>query len=301
MKNTILALAMCLLPFILESQVIKGELNLSDTAQIHRIVTQRGDVFLGRITKIENTDVRFLFNENIELTFQLSDLKEITVITPEKAGEKHRYDDSRKEFVRKEQALHGHERGLYLPTGFMLRKGEAEYRNIAVFYNSIDVGVSDNLNLGIGGIPLLLANLFHLKMRVGGSIGENVHLSLNANGYVASAIAAEVAGGAFGSGAISIGKPDRHLTLGAGYGILSNDFDSDDAIILQAGGSYRFREKFRLFGELLLPAASNASGLLFSGGVSWLIDENRLDFGLSFFGIDRTAFPFPFVAYGYRF
>jgi hypothetical protein len=300
MKNIILAFAMCLLPFILESQVIKGELNLSDTAQIHRIETQRGDVFLGRITKIENTDVRFLFNENIELTFQLSDLKEITVITPEKAGEKHRYDESRKEFVRKEQALHGHERGLYLPTGFMLRKGEAEYRNIAVFYNSIDVGVSDNLNLGIGGIPMLLANLFHLKMRVGGSIGEYVHLSLNANGYLGFAIASDVAAGAFGSGAISIGKPDRHLTLGAGYGILGDEFNRDNAIILQAGGSYRFREKFRMFGELIFPA-SNASGLLFSGGMSWLIDQNRLDFGLSFIGIDRTAFPFPFVAYGYRF
>ena len=290
---------LCFLPFSAQGQIIKGDLNIGDTTQVHRVVTKRGDIFLGRVTQIQNTEVHFLFNKNIELTFQLQDLQEISVVDPKQLERGYTYDKSRMEYQRAEQKLMGIERGLYLPSGFLLPAGTKEYHNISVLYNSLEYGVTDHINVGIGGIPLLLANAFQLKLRVGASIGDFLHVSANANGYAFFAIGSPAyPAGAF-TGVASIGSPDRHLTAGAGYGFGFGGAASEGIWVAQFGASYRMARNWRIFGEGLIP--TNEQGfLLFSAGANWLFGKNRLEFGWSLVRADFSTFPFPFIGYGLR-
>ncbi|MBK7407464.1 MAG: hypothetical protein IPJ40_04860 [Saprospirales bacterium] len=306
MENTITKFCISLLvflfflPFSSNGQVIKGELLIGDTTQVHRVVTKRGDIFLGRITQIENTEVHFLFNQSIELTFQLQDLQEISIVDPNKVGRNYTYNESRKEYQQAEQPMTGHERGYYLPSGFLLPKGTAEYRNSGLFYNSIEYGVSDNINIGIGGIPLIVANAFQLKLRAGASLAEFLHVSANANGYFTFIIGEPVYVGGAGTGVVSIGSPERHLTLGGGYGFGFDNPANQGIFVAQAGGSYRFARSWRIFGEGIFPV--NEPGfILFSVGVNWLLQKNRLEFGWSLVRVDSTTFPFPFIGYAGQF
>lgn len=285
----------------LEAQVIKGDLLIGDTTQVHRVITKRGDEFFGRVTQIQNTQVDFLFNKTIQLTFQLQDLQEISVVTPGKVSRTHTYDETRKEYTKLEQKMHGHERGFYLPTGFLLKRGELEFRNMGFFYNSLEFGLTDNLNLGIGGIPLLVANALQLKLRAGGSINDFLHLSLNGNGYVFLALDTDIESAAALTGVATLGSPDRHLNFGGGYGFGFGSSAEEGLFIAQLGGSYRFSPNWRFFLEGIVP--TNQPGLLLlSSGVNWIYREHRIEFGLSFIRTDfLSTFPFPFVAYGGRF
>lgn len=285
----------------LKAQVIKGDLQIGDTTQVHRVITKRGDEFYGRVTQIQNTQVNFLFNKTIELTFQLQDLQEISVVTQARVNRTHGYDESRKEYTRLEQQILGHEKGFYLPTGFLLKRGELEYRNMGFLYNSLEFGLTDNLNLGIGGIPLLVANAIHLKMRAGGSFGDFLHLSLNGNGYVFLALAEEITAAASLTGVATLGVPDRHLNFGGGYAFGFGGSAAEGLLVAQLGGSYRFSPNWRFFLEGIVPV-NQPDWLLLSSGFNWMYREHRIEFGLSFIRADFLAsFPFPFVAYGGRF
>jgi hypothetical protein len=285
----------------LKAQVIKGDLQIGDTTQVHRVITKRGDEFIGRVTQIQNTQVDFLFNKTIKLTFQLQDLQEISVVTPGKVSRTHAYDESRKEYTRLEQKLHGHERGYYLPSGFLMKRGELEYRNIGLFYNSLEFGLTDNLNLGIGGIPLLVANAIQLKLRAGGSFSDFLHLSLNGNGYFFLALGDEVSSAASLTGVASLGAPDRHLSFGGGYAFGFGRPASEGFWVAQLGGSYRLSPNWRFFLEGIVPV-NQPEWLLISSGVNWIYRQHRVEFGLSFIRTNfQLAFPFPFIGYGGRF
>lgn len=288
------------LPYSSQGQVIKGDLNIGDTTQVHRVVTKRGDVFLGRVTQIQNTEVHFLFNKTIDLTFQLQDLEEISVVDPKDVGRKYTYDKNRMEFQQTEQELMGYERGFYLPTGFLLPAGAKEYRNMGLLYNSLDFGISDHVNVGIAAVPLILANAIHVRLRAGGSIGDFLHLSANANGYLAWIIYDSATFGAAFTGVASLGSPDRNFTIGGGYGFGFSTPAENGIWVVQFGGSYRLSRSWRLFGEGLVP--TNQPGLLlFSAGANWMFGQNRLEFGWSMINADFTIIPFPFIGYGLRF
>lgn len=298
--TAILALVLCFLPSVY-SQVIKGDLIIGDTSQIHQVTTKRGDVFLGRITQIQNTEVRFLFNKTIELSFQLTDLEEISVVDPARVGQKYSYDGERKEYSKKSQPFHGHERGFLLPTGFLLGKEESEYRNVGFIYSSFDYGLTDNLNVGAGAIPLLAANLFQFKLRVGTSLGEMVHLSLNANAYLGFAIGDGGTTAASATGALTVGRPERNLTAGGGYGFGFGGSAADGLFIGNLGGSYQLSRNWRILGEVLI--SINRPGLfLFNGGANWITGGHRLELGVGVVRADfSVVFPYPFLAYAYRF
>jgi len=306
MKSTVFRIFISLLVFYCFSpntstgQIIKDNLKVGDTTQIHRVVTERGDVFLGLVTHIQDNEVRFLLNKSIELTFQLQDLKEIRVM--EKAGveKAYTYDQSRKEYRKSEQRIFGHERGYYLPTGFLLKKGENEYRNSNLFYNSYEYGVSDHLNIGVGGIPLILANLLHARVRAGFSIEDFVHLSANVNGYAAAILQDGVYYAAAWTLAASVGNPERHLTVGTGYGFGFEGTIDEGILVAQVEGSYRLAPNWRIFGEGIIPT-NEPQLFLFSGGTNWIFRNNRVEFGLSLIRTGSDVFPFPFVGYGGRF
>ena len=221
--GAILLVVLCLSPLSVSGQVIEGDLVIGDTAQIHRVVTKRGDVFLGRVTQIENTTVKFLFNKTIELTFQLTDLEEIRVVDAVSVGKSYSYDSVKGEFLKKEQPVYGLEHGFLLPTGYLLPKGESEVRNLSIFYTSYDYGLSDNLNVGLSAIPLIAVNVLQLRLRAGVSIGDQLHLSLNGNAYIVLLLFEELNSAVSASGALTYGNSDRNLTAGAGYGFALDD------------------------------------------------------------------------------
>jgi len=289
-----LLLVLCFNPFTLFSQVIKGDLSIGDTTKVHQIITKRGDVFLGRITQIENTEVRFLLNNTVELTFQLGDLEEISVVD--------RYASSQKKEDFKQGGPEGvnAQHGFFLPTGFLLPAGEHEFRNVGLFYNGLDFGLTDNLNIGFGGIPLIFANLIQGRLRVGFPIGDLFHLSLNGNVYGTFG-AWDISGALSATGALTYGSAERNLTAGAGYGFGFGIEPGDGAVIANLGGAYRLNDKWRLVGEMILPVAQTDVLFLFTGGANRFWGRNRLEFGLGFVWGEVGYFPFPFWAYGYRF
>lgn len=291
-----LLLVLWFFPATLFCQVIKGDLSIGDTTKVHQVTTKRGDVFLGRITRIENTDVRFLLNNTIELTFQLGDLEEIRVV------DQYAFDKEKGEFLKEEQQGAGVEHGFYLPTGYLLPKGEREFRNIGVLYSGLDFGLTDNFNIGFAAVPLIATNLFQLRLRAGFPLGEKVHVSLNANAYGLVFIGFFGGGAVSATGAFTFGSKEKNLTAGAGYGFILERFGIEEGgFIANMGGSYQLNNNWRLLGEFILPVGQPDVGFLFTGGANRFWGGHRLEFGLGFAWADFLIAPIPYLGYGYRF
>ena len=75
------------LPSLVQAQFISKSIIIGDTSQVHILSTENGDRFVGRVTKIENTNIFFLFKETKELEFTLTEIRSI-VLEKEQVVEK---------------------------------------------------------------------------------------------------------------------------------------------------------------------------------------------------------------------
>ena len=135
----------------------------------------------------------------------------------------------------------GHQRTLLLtPTGFNLRKGESEFRNIDYFLNSFSTGFTDNLSGTIG----LLGIEPYLQLKVSHDFGRLLHFS--AGGGVAL-------GGATGwQAAASLGTPDLYLNMGFMQSKGETTINSTDMHAVFFGGSMRVGDHQRLLCEFTM-------------------------------------------------
>ena len=180
----------------------------------------------------------------------------------------------------------GHQQALLLtPTGFNLRKGESELRNIDyIFNNSYSTGINDHLSAtaGLFGIEP------YFKIKASHDIGKYVHLSIGGGIALSGAAGWHVAA--------SLGTPDHYLNLGYTENkgdMIAGETDMD---ALFFGGSWRIGNRQRLFGEVTHIAEkksvfdSNGWGSnSFAVGYGWFGRRGQPELGADAGGKDSTG------------
>lgn len=292
-KNFLLSVLCCLFSVSGYGQEILGKLNLEDSTQIHRITTNRGDQFVGQITSIRDTEVSFMFDKRIPLQFQLSELKKIEVYyrTPMPVADPALAAQLPVERI----PMQGHEELIFSATGFGFRKGEGEYRNIGLFYNSLQFGATDHLTLGGSITPLFAAALLNVKAKLHTPLTERMHVGLAYNAFIATEFIDNTAYGVhLVMPCLTFGTPEAFINLSGGYAFPFLE-SGEGSMVLSGSGSKRIGNKWRLMGEAIWIATDTPVMNIF--GASWFNERHRVDFGLFGFILDGYPLGFPYATY----
>ena len=273
-------------------QNFSENIDLSDTTQLHIVETKRGDRFVGRITKIENTTVYFLFRNESPLEFKFQDLSLVWVAGENPPGDtfSNEGEKSQKYF---DAASHAPEYLLYSPTAFNYPKGGGAYRNTDILWNTVDFGVTNNLSFGGGAIiPFFFVfrgkGTFELTPQFRFGFGQNTFVPFIPDVSSASHFFAVA----------SVGKAERFLNFSFGYWI---DWDqpSDPYLVYTGGGGFNITESWRIIIDVFYMNNEDV-GVIPSLMLSWMSNKNTVDFG--FFNVPDTDVPlFPAISYQRRF
>ncbi|MEO1257292.1 MAG: hypothetical protein AAFZ15_00790 [Bacteroidota bacterium] len=135
----------------------------------------------------------------------------------------------------------GHQRSLLIaPTGFNLRRGEVEYRNVDyILNNTYSKGLTDNLSVTAG----LFGLEPYVQFKVSKDFGKYFHASMGGGVTVSGAVG--------GHASLSLGTPDYFLNMGYIKGVGDFIFGDTDMDAIHVGGSFRIADRHRLIGEAI--------------------------------------------------
>ena len=279
-------LAFCLTTAVATAQVEK------DTS-LYRIETVDGNTYIGHI----------LTQDNASIEFETETLGIIRI---------KRTDVAALERIRKDQLKDGQfwfnnpqsTRYFWQNNGYGVRKGEGYYQNVWVFFNQFVYGVTDNLSVGAGIVPLFLFAGAPTPVWGNAKLAipvarDKFNLGVGALGGVVIG-AGEAGGFFFVSGTGTVGSRDRNLSLGLGYGIAGGEFVNLPVISLS--GMWRTGPRGYLMTENYLLSTEEDALFMFSFGGRRMIKNAGLDFGLwipavtggEFFAIPWLGVSIPF-------
>jgi hypothetical protein len=157
-------------------------------------------------------------------------------------------------------------RYFFAPTAINLEKGTGYYQNAYVIINMVNYGVTDWFSVG-GGFEFLSTvsslsgggtPIVFITPKVGFPVGKKLHLGA---GFLGGFFVEETAGILYGVG--TYGTTDNNVTLGLGWGFVSQNFQENPFITVS--GMLRVGRKFGLVTENWLIPADGYYGLLSYG------------------------------------
>lgn len=257
-------LAFCFLP---ESTAFAQE--SQEEIPVYRIKTKDGNEFIGQITG-EDADKIMLNTEKFgEITIQKTDIQSKRLISGSRVVDGELWLDN-------PQAT----RYFFSPNGYGIRKGEAYYQNVWVFFNQFTLGVSDNFSISAGMVPLFLfagaPTPVWLNPKFSVPVVKDKY-NVGAGALLGTVLGG---GGAFGIlyGVNTFGNRDKNITLGLGWGFSEGQIASSPTVTL--GGMIRTGPKgYFLTENYIISTGFETFGLISLGGRR-LINNVGLDYGL---------------------
>jgi hypothetical protein len=154
------------LPFLAFAQLfVDGRIRPSYSAQQHRLVTKRGDVFIGNVRNYKDGKVEFKSTGANLMIFDFSHVDSITLVP----------------YAIKNHGGFDHaERVMFLPTAFSLEMGEWEYVNRNLVANSLNYGVRDNFTAGIGAMPMPNGFASWVNIKLSKQLAKGIHVATGA-------------------------------------------------------------------------------------------------------------------------
>ena len=202
-------------------------------------------------------------------------------------------------------------RYLYAPSGMMLRQGEGYFSQKELFFSSLSYGLTDNITVQAGAVlpAWLIPGAFNFigGVKVGGSIGDRLHLAAGAQGLVVPGLGVGFGGTVgFVFGTATYGTPDAHVSLGLGkpFMLTNSGGGLDSSVITTLSGNIRVSQRVALVTEnwlLIAPGASLNGQLpmlnslavrLF--GESWAVDLGGIY-------VPGSPIPIPWLDFAYNF
>ena len=243
-----------------------------DTTLTYRIVTNDDNEFIGTIVEQDAQKIVLKTEQFGIITIQKINLKSITLIESEKIKDGAYWADHMQST-----------RLFWMPNGYGLRKGEAYYQNVWIFFNQVSVGVTDNILLGGGLIPAFLfagaPTPIWFTPKVSLPIVRD-KVNIGAGGLFATVIGEDDTNFGILYGQTTIGPRDRNVTLGIGYGYANGSWASRPTFSL--GFISRVGRKGYFISEnYLITTGSESVFIGIIGGRSMLGTGNvGLDYGL---------------------
>lgn len=273
---------------LLKAQIFSENIDLTDSAQMHILETKRGDRFVGRITKIENTEIYFLFRNESPLQFKFQDVLRVWVAGDLPPGRQGNKDDDAFD-----PTFYPPEYILYSPTAFSYPRGGGTYRNTDLLWNVVDFGVTDNFSIGGGAvIPLLFA----LRLKGTFEIAPKFRFGFGQNTFIPFVPDAASATHLFAVG--TVGQAERFLNLSFGYWLNWED-TNNLSLVFTGGGGFNISDNWRLLIDVFYMSDPDV-GVMPSFMLSWTNSRNSVDFG--FINVPDTDVPLlPAISYQRRF
>lgn len=265
MKTFLLFSAACFL--ILTSHDISAQ-PVQDSV-VYRITTVDANQYTGTIVR-QNAEILILRTESLgEIPIRMNDIQKIEKLTAKEAEEPLRphYPQSSRYFLGS--------------SAYNLRRGEAYYQNIWVMFNQFNVGITNNISIGGGLVPLFLFAgaptpvWFTPKINIP-VIEDQFHLGAGA--LIGTIIGEEEATYGYLYGLATFGSSDANATLGIGYGMAGGEW-ADLPAFTVSGMVQTGERMFLLTENYILSAEGETAGLIIIGGRR-LIQRVGLDFGL---------------------
>lgn len=242
---------------------------IKDTTLV-RIITNDGNDYLGNV--LNETENAIQINTQIlgQITIQKKDIKSRETVNNEQIKDGKLWFDNPQST-----------RYFWSPNGYGLKKGEGYYHNIWVLWNQFAYGITDNISLGGGVIPLFLFGggptpvFFTPKVSI--PIKKD-QFNIGAGAIVGTILGESETGFGIVYGLTTFGSPNNNVSLGVGYGFAGGDWAKSPMI--NFGGMFRLTNRGYIITENYFLHAEDVNIVLLSVGGRWIIKKAALDFGL---------------------
>lgn len=244
---------------------------IASTDSTFEVRLRDGSVLYGRV--VERTDTRIVVitgsGARIELTpVQVESIRPVTARGP----------DGRV-WIPDPNAT----RLFFSSTARPLAKGEGYLSNYFLFFPMLAYGVTNRITIAAGTpiLPGLIGRMWYFAPKVTLAHREKLSVAVGALGFWIPELSQSGSAGIAYTSA-TYGSRDRAVTIGAGWGYLSNegttDFSSRPVIML--GGERRTSASIKLITENWLSIGDGQIGGFASGGVRFIGPRLSADLGL---------------------
>lgn len=197
---------------------------MQDTTLIYQIITLDGNEFIGTIIEQDAQIVVLKTDKFGVITIQKIDIKTMNLIEAEKIKDGAYWADHLQST-----------RHFWSPNGYGLKKGEAYYQNVWIFFNQFSVGVTDNILIGGGIIPLFLfagsPTPVWITPKVSFPIVKD-KVNIGAGGLFATVLGEDNTNFGILYGTSTFGPRDKNVTVGVGYGYANGSWASKPTFTL---------------------------------------------------------------------
>lgn len=254
---------LCSLSFYLPADVYAQDNN------VYRIETIDGNVFVGTLVSEDDNKVVIRTEALGEISIERSQIREMTKIDPD------RIKDG-KYWFENPQAT----RYFFTTNAIGIRKGEGYYQNTWIFFNNVNFGLSENISLGGGMVPLFLLGggsipIWLLPKISFPVVPDNFHLAAGA--MIGGVVGSDTFGMGLVYGISTVGNRDNNLSIGLGYGYAGNEWSNTP--MLNVSGMVRTGRAFYLLSENYFFPGTEVNGIILAG-IRWAPENFAVDFGL---------------------
>lgn len=243
---------------------------LADSTKMIKIEMKDGNTFVGLVVE-ESDKVVVLSTERMgRITLQKQDIKtrmELQGVRREKG-----------EFwMPNPQST----RYFWAPNGYGLKKGEAYYQNIWVFYNQISWGITNNFSMSTGMIPLFLfggtATPIWVVPKFSFPVKED-NLNIGTGAFLGTVLGDQ--SGLFGLlfGTVTAGSRDKNISFGIAQGFSTDGWL--DIPIFNFSAMARTGPRGYFVSENYLITADGEFGAVISAGGRSIIRNVGLDYSI---------------------
>lgn len=244
------------------------------------IETNDGNEYIGKIISQDKESV----------TIQT---EQLGVLTIPKASIKRMEPISKKQFVKGEYWFDNPQSTRYFwqPNGFGLKKGEGYYQNVWILFNQASVGITDNLSIGAGMVPLFLFAgaptpiWFTPKLSIPISPDK---FNLGLGGLLGTVLGEPESGFGVAYGTATIGNRNTNMSVGLGYGYLSGNWADSPMVTLSA--MIRTGKRGYILTENYYIGTTEDDALILFFGGRRLIKNSGIDYGLMFPAVTGGSF-----------
>jgi hypothetical protein len=255
---------LCLVPFFMMAQ------SQADSTSLTRVQTNDGNEFIGFIVS-QDTSVLVIQTDKLgKLTVNKKDIVKITPIYPENIKQGQYW------FENPQSA-----RYLWAPNGYGLKKGEGYYQNIWVLFNQVSYGITNNVSIGAGMVPIFLFGGGETPIWITPKFSIPVvkdKFNLGAGALLGTVLGESGTGFGLLYGITTLGSRDLNISLGVGGGFSGSGWGKSPIISL--GGLARTGARGYLITENYYISIDGETLVLLSAGFRWVIKKAGFDFGL---------------------
>lgn len=246
-----------------------------DTSLV-RIETTDGNEYIGTILSQNSETIQFKTQNLGTINIRKSTVLSIQPIKKtEMRGQELWYENA-----------YANTRYFFGNSGYGLPAGEGYYQNTWILFNQASIGITDNISLSAGMMPLFLFNIggdgvtetpvwispkFSIPVKK-----DKVNLGISASYF--TLIGEEVGGIGLLSGVSTFGSPDKNVTVGLGWGY-ATDGGIADRPTVSLSILRRGKPKWAFVSENYFFATGSEALFVLSGGARYIGKKLAIDFG----------------------